>query len=73
VTRLSISASAGRREGGPTVMEDEMDTPRVVSPQDWLAARKELLGTYRYLDLTPLGRQRHVTEFPHHDAYATKP
>jgi predicted dithiol-disulfide oxidoreductase (DUF899 family) len=28
-----------------------------------------LLGTYRYLDLTPLGRQRHVTEFPYHDAY----
>ena len=28
-----------------------------------------LLGTYHYLDLTPLGRQRHVTEFAHHDAY----
>jgi predicted dithiol-disulfide oxidoreductase (DUF899 family) len=28
-----------------------------------------LLGTYRWLELTPLGRQRNVTEFPHHDAY----
>src|SRR6516162_464494 len=30
-----------------------------------------LLGTYRWLDLTPLGRQRHVTEFPYHDTYGT--
>jgi predicted dithiol-disulfide oxidoreductase (DUF899 family) len=28
-----------------------------------------LIGTYRYLDLTPLGRQRHVTGFPYHDSY----
>jgi predicted dithiol-disulfide oxidoreductase (DUF899 family) len=28
-----------------------------------------LLGTYRWLELAPLGRQRHVVEFPHHDAY----
>jgi len=28
-----------------------------------------LLATYRWLDLTPLGRQRHVTEFPYHDTY----
>ncbi|MDJ0347632.1 DUF899 domain-containing protein [Streptomyces sp. H10-C2] len=28
-----------------------------------------LLGTYHYLDLTPLGRQRYVTEFLHHDRY----
>ena len=28
----------------------------------------QLLGTYNYLDLTPLGRQRYVTEFPYHDA-----
>lgn len=28
-----------------------------------------LLGTYRWLELTPLGRQRHVVEFPHHDTY----
>jgi len=32
-----------------------------------------LLGTYRWLDLTPLGRQRHVTEFPYHDAYDQQP
>lgn len=28
-----------------------------------------LLGTYRWLDLTPLGRQRHVTGFAYHDTY----
>jgi predicted dithiol-disulfide oxidoreductase (DUF899 family) len=28
-----------------------------------------LIGTYSYLDLTPLGRQHHVIEFPHHDKY----
>ena len=28
-----------------------------------------LLGTYRYLDLTPLGRQKHVREFLYHDRY----
>jgi predicted dithiol-disulfide oxidoreductase (DUF899 family) len=31
-----------------------------------------LLGTYRWLDLTPAGRQRHVTEFPYHDTYGTQ-
>jgi predicted dithiol-disulfide oxidoreductase (DUF899 family) len=28
-----------------------------------------LIGTYNYLDLTPLGRQRYVSEFRYHDAY----
>jgi predicted dithiol-disulfide oxidoreductase (DUF899 family) len=28
-----------------------------------------LLGTYRWLALTPLGRQRHVIEFLYHDTY----
>jgi predicted dithiol-disulfide oxidoreductase (DUF899 family) len=28
-----------------------------------------LLGTYNYLDLTPLGRQLYVSEFLHHDKY----
>jgi len=31
-----------------------------------------LLGTYRWLDLTPAGRQRHVTGFPYHDTYGTQ-
>jgi predicted dithiol-disulfide oxidoreductase (DUF899 family) len=30
-----------------------------------------LLTTYNYLDLTPLGRQKYVNEFPHHDRYDT--
>ncbi|HEV7964700.1 MAG TPA: DUF899 domain-containing protein [Actinoplanes sp.] len=29
-----------------------------------------MLSTYHYLDLTPLGRQRYVNEFPFHDTYA---
>lgn len=28
-----------------------------------------LVGTYTYLDLTPLGRQLYINEFPHHDSY----
>jgi predicted dithiol-disulfide oxidoreductase (DUF899 family) len=32
-----------------------------------------LLGAYRWLELTPLGRQRHVIEFPYHDAYDQEP
>ena len=32
-----------------------------------------LLATYRWLELAPLGRQRHVTEFPHHDTYDRQP
>lgn len=31
----------------------------------------QLIGTYTYLDLTPLGRQKHVVEFPYHDQYGT--
>ena len=30
---------------------------------------ESLLGTYHYLDLTPLGRQWHVTQFLYHDEY----
>jgi predicted dithiol-disulfide oxidoreductase (DUF899 family) len=28
-----------------------------------------MLSTYHYLDLTPLGRQRTIDQFPHHDRY----
>jgi len=28
-----------------------------------------MVGTYNWLDLTPLGRQRYVNEFPYHDRY----
>ena len=28
-----------------------------------------LINTYNWLDLTPLGRQRHVAEFQYHDSY----
>ena len=33
----------------------------------------QLLATYRWLELAPLGRQRHVTEFPYHDIYDPQP
>jgi predicted dithiol-disulfide oxidoreductase (DUF899 family) len=33
----------------------------------------ELMNTYNWLDLTPLGRQRHGTEFEHHDRYDPQP
>ena len=29
----------------------------------------QLMNTYNWLDLTPLGRQRHATEFQYHDRY----
>lgn len=32
-----------------------------------------LLGTYRWLELTPGGRQRHVVQFPYHDTYDREP
>ncbi|HTF48306.1 MAG TPA: DUF899 domain-containing protein [Pseudonocardia sp.] len=28
-----------------------------------------LVGTYRYLDMTPLGRQKYINEFTYHDQY----
>jgi len=33
----------------------------------------QLLATYRWLELVPLGRQRHVTEFPYRDTYDPQP
>lgn len=28
-----------------------------------------MVGTFNYLDLTPLGRQKHISQFAHHDRY----
>lgn len=28
-----------------------------------------MVGTFNYLDLTPLGRQKHISQFVHHDRY----
>jgi len=33
---------------------------------------EQLFGTYQWLDLTPLGRQQHVAQIPHHDVYETE-
>jgi predicted dithiol-disulfide oxidoreductase (DUF899 family) len=35
----------------------------------YAAGADVILSTYRLLDLTPLGRQRYVTEWPWHDTY----
>ena len=38
---------------------------RAVGARDeWLAARKQLMGTYQYLDLAPMGRNEEVLEPP---------
>jgi predicted dithiol-disulfide oxidoreductase (DUF899 family) len=63
---------------GATVNEDDVPGASVFVHEDgrvyhtystfWRGA-DVLLNTYNYLDLTPLGRQRYVNEFPHHDRY----
>jgi len=56
-----------------------MNSPKVVSRAEWLAARKGLLQkktTYTYLDLTALGRHESQEGNPqawirHHDKHPT--
>ena len=56
-----------------------MNSPKVVSRAEWLAARKGLLqkkATYTYLDLTALGRHESQEGNPqawirHHDKHPT--
>jgi len=55
---------------GPGVSVFVRDGERVLhSYSAYARGLDNLLGTYRWLELTPEGRQRHVTEFPHHDAH----
>jgi predicted dithiol-disulfide oxidoreductase (DUF899 family) len=55
---------------GPGVSVFLRDGDRVLHTYSAYARGGELLvGTYNFLDLTPLGRQRHIAEFPHHDKY----
>jgi predicted dithiol-disulfide oxidoreductase (DUF899 family) len=47
-----------RGKGEIIITKDQIEYPRIISRDERLAVRKELLvGTYNYLDLTPLGRQ----------------
>jgi predicted dithiol-disulfide oxidoreductase (DUF899 family) len=48
-----------------------MNISHTASREEWLAARLDLLSTYRFLDLTPPGRQRYISEWPWHDTYGT--
>jgi predicted dithiol-disulfide oxidoreductase (DUF899 family) len=55
---------------GPGVSVFLRDEDRILhSYSTYTRGLDALLGTYRWLELTPLGRQRHVTEFAYHDAY----
>jgi predicted dithiol-disulfide oxidoreductase (DUF899 family) len=57
-------------QDGPGLSVFRRDGDRVFHTYSTFARGAELmLGTYNYLDLTPLGRVRHVSEFPHHDRY----
>jgi predicted dithiol-disulfide oxidoreductase (DUF899 family) len=57
---------------GPGVSVFLRDEDRILhSYSAYTRGLDTLLGTYRWLELTPLGRQRHVTEFVYHDAYGT--
>lgn len=52
------------RRAGSSVLGERtghlMKISHIASRQEWLAAR---------LDLTPLGRQRYINEWPWHDTY----
>jgi predicted dithiol-disulfide oxidoreductase (DUF899 family) len=55
---------------GPGVSVFGRDGQRVLhSYSAYTRGLDMLLGNYRWLELTPEGRHRHVTEFPHHDTY----
>jgi predicted dithiol-disulfide oxidoreductase (DUF899 family) len=57
-------------QDGPGVSVFLRDGDRIFHTYSTYARGAEsMIGTYSYLDLTPLGRQRHVSEFPHHDRY----
>jgi predicted dithiol-disulfide oxidoreductase (DUF899 family) len=72
-----------RGNGEFIITKDQIEYPRIISRDEWLAVRKELLvGTYNYLDLTPLGRKEDWEEpsgrsdspflawVRHHDKYS---
>jgi predicted dithiol-disulfide oxidoreductase (DUF899 family) len=65
-------------QGGETLLEGEQPGTSVFLRDDdkifhtyssYARGGDLLLGTYNYLDLTPLGRQLYVSDFPHHDEY----
>lgn len=67
--RRSSPAAAGEKHGISVFRRDGERVPHTYSAYG--RGVELMLGTYHPLDLTPLGRQLHVTEFRHHDRYAT--
>jgi predicted dithiol-disulfide oxidoreductase (DUF899 family) len=46
------------------------DSERVLHTYStYFRGAETMIGTYNWLDVTPLGRQRYVNEFPYHDRY----
>ena len=62
-------ATAGELPGASVLLHDGDKVFHTYSA--YARGADQLLGTYTYLDLTPLGRQLHVSEFPHHDQYGS--
>jgi predicted dithiol-disulfide oxidoreductase (DUF899 family) len=59
----------GEQPGTSVFLRDGDRVFHTYSSSSYARGGDLLLGTYNYLDLTPLGRQLYVSEFPHHDRY----
>jgi predicted dithiol-disulfide oxidoreductase (DUF899 family) len=70
--RPPVTAAARLPTGFPAYLSEVMKA-RMRSRVGGACQIDQLLATYRWLELTPLGRQRHVTEFPYHDTYDRQP
>jgi predicted dithiol-disulfide oxidoreductase (DUF899 family) len=77
-TTITLPCIASRDEWLQARLKLLTQEKEIMRAQDAVTAqRRELYGrgaevmlsTYHYLDLTLLGRQRYVNEFPSHDAY----
>jgi predicted dithiol-disulfide oxidoreductase (DUF899 family) len=61
--------SSGEWQGLSVFLRDGADVYHTYSAYE--RGIDALVNTYTYLDLTPLGRQAHVSQFSLHDAYAS--
>ncbi|OLT19143.1 hypothetical protein BJF79_02760 [Actinomadura sp. CNU-125] len=59
--------ASGEAHGASVFLRDGDDVHHTYSAYG--RGLEGLLGTYHYLDLAPLGRQKYVNEFLHHDRY----
>jgi predicted dithiol-disulfide oxidoreductase (DUF899 family) len=62
-------AAEGEQPGASVFVRDGNDVYHTYS--SYARGGDILIGTFNYLDLTPLGRQFHVGEARHHDAYGS--